>query len=212
MKEKLLDLVEKYRSMRMSYRFMLVIILALLYPALQFSEQSTIKNESLEAALSAQESTKVTYKTSVKKSEELPVLEREIKFIEDELNEAFKKLPNQVNIADVLSTVTVAARESGVELYNFVPQEEKVPSKDLKYAEKGIQIKVRGLYRDIGSFLDKIVHFERLMFISDAKFSLKESKAEEKYANLSEYESAKLRRRNIMLDADVNLIIYKSLE
>jgi len=212
MSDALKDLLEKYRSMKLSYRIILVIILALLYPAIKFSEESTLKTDKLAAAKSAESSTNAEYKKSVDKTEELPALERDIKFIQDELNEAVKKLPNEINIADDLSSITVAARRSGVELYNFTPLEEEKPEEGLKYTEKGIDIKVRGLYRDIGDFLDKVVHFERLMFVDNANFSLSNSDQNEQYANLSAFESAKLRRRNIMLNADVKLIIYKSVD
>ncbi len=220
MNDTLKDLIEKYRSMKLAYRIILVIILALLWPALHFSENSTKKNEVLESAKSANSQKSVVYKQSIKKSEELPKLEKDISFIEGELNEAFKKLPNQVNIADVLSSITKAARLSRVELEDFQPQKEKKPEEGLKYAEKGINLKIKGLYRDIGSFLDQVVHFERLMFVKKIDFKLMgnqeakkdKEKKEKLYANLSKYEAAKMRRRNIQLDANVEVVIYKSLE
>jgi type IV pilus assembly protein PilO len=90
--------------------------------------------------------------------------EREVQDLQAELRRAQARLPDQREIADLLSMIAARARESGLDILLF-RQKPEVPH-DF-YAAVPVQMEMRGTYHDVAVFLDRVRRFDRMVNVTD---------------------------------------------
>ena len=84
--------------------------------------------------------------------------------LRDELNLAMAQLPTSKEIPSLLSNVSNLGKESGLEFLLFRPIPEVVRE---FYAEIPVEIRVKGTYRDVAVFFDKVGKLPRIVNITD---------------------------------------------
>ena len=90
--------------------------------------------------------------------------ERELRDLAAELRRAEARLPDQREIADLLSSVAGSARGVGLDIVLF-RQKPEVPH-DF-YAEVPVEMQMRGTYHDVALFLDRVKRLDRIVNVSD---------------------------------------------
>jgi type IV pilus assembly protein PilO len=95
-----------------------------------------------------------------------PKLEAEIKALEQQLDEALVRLPEEKDIPRLLTQVNTLGQQSGLEFLLFRPG---APVKKGFYAEVPIDMRVEGQYHSLGGFLDRVSKLERIVTVSDVK-------------------------------------------
>jgi len=95
-------------------------------------------------------------------------LEQEIKRLEAQLAKALVRLPEEKEIAGLLTQVASLGQQSGLEILSFQP---KPPSTKDFYAEVPIDLRIEGTYHNLGAFLDRIGRLERLVTITDLRIA-----------------------------------------
>ena len=91
-------------------------------------------------------------------------LERELRDINAELKRAQARLPDQREIADLLSSVAASGRSSGLEIVLFRQKPEVYHD---FYADVPVEMQMRGTYTDVALFLDRVKRLDRIVNISD---------------------------------------------
>jgi len=91
-------------------------------------------------------------------------LERELRDINAELKRAQARLPDQREIADLLSNVAASGRASGLEIVLFRQKPEVYHD---FYADVPVEMQMRGTYHDVALFLDRVKRLDRIVNISD---------------------------------------------
>lgn len=94
--------------------------------------------------------------------------ERELRELNAELKRAQARLPDQREIADLLSSVAASGRSSGLEITLF-RQKAEVPH-DF-YADVPVEMQMRGTYHDVALFLDRVKRLDRIVNVSDIKMT-----------------------------------------
>lgn len=94
--------------------------------------------------------------------------ERELRELNAELKRAQARLPDQREIADLLSSVAASGRASGLEITLF-RQKPEVPH-DF-YAAVPVEMQMRGTYHDVALFLDRVKRLDRIVNVSDIKMT-----------------------------------------
>ena len=90
-----------------------------------------------------------------------------------QLRLAEARLPDQKEIPDLLSTVSSAGRESGLEILLFRQKPERFQD---FYAEVPVEVLVRGNYHQVATFFDRVGKLNRIVNVSD--ISMKSPNAE----------------------------------
>ncbi len=98
----------------------------------------------------------------------LPRFKREYDDLNNELEKALTELPNQKEIPSLLTSITAAGKDAGLDFLVFKPQAE-VP-KDF-YAVVPINITVSGNYYNVANFFAAISRLSRIVNISNVVFS-----------------------------------------
>jgi len=94
--------------------------------------------------------------------------ERELAELNAELKRAEARLPDQREIADLLSSVASSARSSGLEIMLF-RQKPEVPH-DF-YADVPVEMQMRGSYHEVALFLDRVKRLDRIVNVTDMKLA-----------------------------------------
>lgn len=94
--------------------------------------------------------------------------ERELRDLGAELKRAEARLPDQREIADLLSSVADGARASGLEIMLFRQKPEV--ARDF-YAEVPVEMHMRGTYHEVAMFLDRVKRMDRIVNVSDIKLT-----------------------------------------
>jgi type IV pilus assembly protein PilO len=90
--------------------------------------------------------------------------ERELRDLSAELKRAEARLPDQREIADLLSSVAASGRASGLEIVLFRQKPEVYHD---FYAGVPVEMQMRGTYHDVALFLDRVKRLDRIVNISD---------------------------------------------
>lgn len=88
------------------------------------------------------------------------------------VREAEVRLPEKKEIPDLLSTVSSAGRESGLEILLFRQKAERYQD---FYAEVPVEVLVRGNYHQVATFFDRVGQLDRIVNVND--IAMKDPKA-----------------------------------
>jgi type IV pilus assembly protein PilO len=97
---------------------------------------------------------------------ELPQFRKRVTALEQELSGLSRQLPEEQDVADLLRRVQGMATESNLTIRGFTPQ--AAASKQL-HMEWPIGLKLEGRYHDLGTFLERVSKFPRIINIGDIK-------------------------------------------
>ncbi len=81
-----------------------------------------------------------------------------------QLQRAEAQLPDSKEIPDLLSSVSSAGRDAGLEVISFRQRQEQL--KDF-YAEVPVDVTVRGNYHEVATFFDRVGKLDRIVNVSD---------------------------------------------
>ncbi|MFC1501612.1 type 4a pilus biogenesis protein PilO [Elusimicrobiota bacterium] len=110
------------------------------------------------------------------KSLELPKLKAELEFLQKEVSQLAKLLPENKQIPGLLRTVTIKSKKYGLKVNNFSPN--TMESKG-NYVEIPFQISLSGRYHPFARFLADIGQESRLISMKDISFSMKKGTKED---------------------------------
>jgi type IV pilus assembly protein PilO len=96
----------------------------------------------------------------------LPEFRREVSSLEAQLERLRAVLPEEQDVADLLRRVQAMATQSNLRIVGFTP---KAITKKQLHAEWPIGLKLEGNYHDLGSFLERVSKFPRIINVGDIK-------------------------------------------
>ncbi len=102
------------------------------------------------------------------RADDLPRYEEELRRLQEKLNEALAKLPNKSEIAQLLIDIPNIANELNLEIVRFEPRPER--KKDF-VAEVPLIIEVKGPFKSIMKFFEKLGKLPRIVNIRDITFT-----------------------------------------
>lgn len=101
------------------------------------------------------------------KAANLPRLQRDLKMLDMQLLKAVAELPNQKQIAALLTHISAQAQQAGLNVLLFRPRPETFQE---FYAEVPVDITVRGNFHNTVSFFDAVGRLDRLINIDNIGF------------------------------------------
>jgi type IV pilus assembly protein PilO len=90
--------------------------------------------------------------------------EKELRDLGAELKRAQARLPDQREIADLLSSVAASGRGAGLEITLFRQKPEVLHD---FYAEVPVEMQMRGTYHDVALFLDSVKRLDRIVNVTN---------------------------------------------
>jgi type IV pilus assembly protein PilO len=96
----------------------------------------------------------------------LPEFRREVASLEAQLERLRAVLPEEQDVAELLRRVQGMATQSNLAILGFAP---KAVTKKQLHAEWPIGLKLEGNYHDLGSFLERVSKFPRIINVGDIK-------------------------------------------
>lgn len=81
-----------------------------------------------------------------------------------QVKQAEAQLPDSKEIPDLLSSISSAGRDSGLEVISFRQRQEQL--KDF-YAEVPVDVTVRGNYHEVATFFDRVGQLDRIVNVGD---------------------------------------------
>ena len=101
------------------------------------------------------------------KAANLPRLQRDLKTLDMQLLKAVAELPNQKQIAALLTNISAQAQQAGLNVILFRPRAETFQE---FYAEVPVDITVKGNFHNTVSFFDAVGRLDRLINIDNIGF------------------------------------------
>ena len=105
----------------------------------------------------------------------LPEFRREVSSLEAQLDRLRAVLPEEQDVADLLRRVQGMATQSNLAILGFTPH--PVTKKQL-HAEWPIGLKLEGNYHDLGSFLERVSKFPRIINVGDIKINARTNQSD----------------------------------
>ena len=98
----------------------------------------------------------------------LPEFRNEVTSLESQLERLRAVLPEEQDVAELLRRVQGMATQSNLSILTFAPHP---TAKKQLHAEWPITLKLEGNYHDLGSFLERVSKFPRIINVGDIKIS-----------------------------------------
>ena len=109
-----------------------------------------------------------TYTRKQRKAANLKALKEQMQEMEQSFGDMIRQLPNKTQVAELIVDISQTGLAAGLEFDLFQPQGEK-PAEF--YAEKPINIKVRGNYHQLGEFISGVAALPRIVTTHDIKIT-----------------------------------------
>jgi len=90
--------------------------------------------------------------------------ERQLRDLTAELRRAQARLPDQREIADLLSSIAASGRSAGLEITLFRQKPEAYHD---FYAAVPVEMQMRGTYHELATFLDRVKRLDRIVNVTD---------------------------------------------
>lgn len=213
-------LKEQYKKHKLIFRLLFMMLLGLLPGLFIYLDQGSAVEADREAAVQEMDTAKDKFEKSKKRREEMPKLEEQLAFTEEQLEKAKAKVPDNIQISEILQKIATIAKELDVQLREFDPDAEIAGEEALRFIKLPIKLKVSGTYVQIVSFFDRIVHLEKIILVQD--IHLEGSHAEGAKSPVSPIatpvgtppptliQKANAERGNIKVDAEATIAVYRA--
>ena len=152
------ELISRYKEWPRRNRIILAGALGLAYPVYVWTSDVPPLEEQLASIQREEGEARTKFEKVKKEQENLPKLEEEFKFVQEQLLKAKALLPEKVAMEDILSKTASIARETRVALREFTPAAEQDVKGDYRYAEIPVALTIKGGFGNIMSFYDRVVH------------------------------------------------------
>ena len=90
--------------------------------------------------------------------------EKRIRDLQADVKRAEARLPENREIADLLSNIAASARAAGLDLTLFRQKPETYSD---FYADVPVQMEMRGTYHELAAFMDRVKRLDRIVNVSD---------------------------------------------
>jgi Tfp pilus assembly protein PilO len=187
-----------------------------------FTESEVVTAE-IAAAQQEENDARVKFEQAKAQQTNLPKMEQELAFTEDQLRKAKAALPDGFDVEAMLEKVAVIAKESDVVLSSYIRGQEVASPTNNKFMLLPIKVQLLGSYVGVASFFDKITRMENSVFVRDLK--LNRSAATETGANAArtnravtsteqefDFETASAARSRIRINAEAELVLFRSTD
>ncbi len=209
------ELKERYKMLPLWARFLIAGIIGLLPGAYIYYDEGDALQAQLDEVGSKESEAREKFEQSRQQKANLPKLEEEMAFTEEQLLKAKKKLPDTYRIEEILQTAATIAKEVGVKLVIFDPLDEIQHPDGYKYVELPIKTEIQGRFGQIASFFDRIVHLETSIFVRRleiARVPLQNLTAALATAPAkTEFQIARESRQNLRLTATFELVVFRGM-
>jgi len=152
------ELISRYKAWPRRNRMLALAAAGTAYPLFMWWSDVPPLETQLEAVVREENEARTNYEKTKKEQDDLPKLEIELKFVQDQLSKAKALLPEKIAMEDILQKTATIARETRVALNDFSPAAELEVNGDYRYAEIPVALVVRGGFSNIMMFYDRLVH------------------------------------------------------
>ena len=163
------EILERYKELPLYARLLLWAVIGIVPCGYYYLEDGVTVEARLDEAEREAATAKQSFFKASQQKKNLPKLEEELQFTEEELEKARRQLPDSFKIDEILQKTATIAREVGVSLYLFDPQNEVPAGTSFRYIELPISAKIKGKFSQVGMYFDRIVHLNTSVFIRDVK-------------------------------------------
>jgi type IV pilus assembly protein PilO len=101
----------------------------------------------------------------------LPEFRREVADLETQLDRLRTVLPEQQDVADLLTRVNQMATQSNLRILGFSP---RAVARQQMHAEWPIGLQLEGTYHDLGDFLERVSKFPRIINVGSIRIRARE--------------------------------------
>ncbi len=208
------DLRDKYKILPMWSRVLIAVVIGILPGVYIYLDEGQILEDGLIEAESQLDAARVSFEAARKKKQELPKLEAELIFTEEQLAKAKQKLPDAYKIEEILHDAASIAKKTGVKLKNFKPGIEQVRQEAYPYVELPIATEIEGSFNQVASFLDMVVHLEGSIFVRQLelnRLTAKDRETRTEPGAVQTYEEAKAARQGVRVASRFDIVVYRGV-
>ena len=102
----------------------------------------------------------------------LPEFRKEVATLELQLERLRAVLPEERDVADLLNRINSMATQSNLKILGFIPA---ASTKKALYTEWPTGLRLEGSYHDMGTFLERISKFPRIINVGDMRLRARET-------------------------------------
>ncbi len=214
------EIKERYRMIPLWGRFLIMGIIGLLPGGYVYWDEGEALQIQLDEASAAEVDARTKFEDSRKQKANLPKMEEDMLFTEEQLRKAKQKLPDDYRIEEVLQKAATVAKEVGVKLVGFDPGEETKHFQNYNYVEMPIKTEIVGRFSQVAAFYDRIVHLENSIFVRNIEMKPAAKKASatgtdgqpiQQEQQKTDFQLARENRQNLRLSATFDLAIFRSM-
>ncbi len=212
------ELKERYKMLPMWARLLVAALIGLIPGGLIYYDEGDTLQAQLVTSQGNEEGARAKFEEARRQKANLPQLEEQLEFTDQQLTKAKKRLPDSYRIEDVLQKTATIAKEVGVRMAKFDPGAE-IPHRDsYRYVEMPIKTELSGRFAEVVAFFDRVVHLESSIFLQ--RIVLERAKLTASGDNevrsvdtngKTPFQIAKESRQDLKIKATFDLVIFRGM-
>jgi Tfp pilus assembly protein PilO len=159
--------IEKYKQLKLSQRLAIAALIAILYPAYSYYEQSEPVQAAMDQAQTALDTETSKLSATEAKLKDLPAKLEQLSKLRTELSDNRQRISGSVEIDEILRKTATASRDAGARLDSFLPQASFEAGNRIKYSKQAIELSFQGKFAEVTRFIDNILNLGPLTYVTD---------------------------------------------
>jgi len=211
------ELKERYKMLPVWARLAVAFSVGLTPGIYLYFDEGDALNDKLVESQQLVLSSRQKFEAAREKKANLPQLEEQMAFTEEQLAKAKLKLPDRIVIEDVLQKTATIAKQTGVQLSAFNPSPDIIHTQPYQYVEAPIAAEITGRFAQVATFLDQMIHLDGTIFMRHIELTRHEPedkkaiRANQDEGPISAFDLAQNARHDLQVHAKFDIVVYRSM-
>ena len=158
------QLIDSFAKLSVAVKAVALLVVLAIIAAVEYQMFFLPQKQSLEALQKQSKDLRSKLVENQTIADNLERFQEEYNVLSEQLKQAVALLPNEANIHTLLRQLSIAAKKTNVDIMSFRPAGSK--SRGF-YSEINMELKLKGTFHDIASFIDQVGKFSRIINMSD---------------------------------------------
>ncbi len=204
------DLITRYKSYPAKKRMLALAVIAVLPALSDFATRWSDLDAARTQAFAERNVEDGKLKEALRKHEMLSQLGAELKDYKTKMQDASKRLPDEIYMDQILQKTELISQEIGISLKTFKPMEELASDTAFRYIMLPIQLDLLGTYGQIASFFDHVLHLETIIHIENYQLSVDSLPSDNPIAETDPEKMEEIKRSQMRIHATCEMVVFRA--
>lgn len=206
------DILDRYQEVPITKRIAAIIFLVVFPSGYDFAERWGPLTENIKQATEEKANAERKLNDALEKHRQVIKLEQALAEKQLILKEASKKIPEEIQMDQLLQKTELISQEVGILMKSFEPSEEIPSESAFKYMKLPVRLNLVGSYGQLASFIDHMTHLDLIINVENLNIQPMNSDKESTIQVGGDFKGEERKKRGkLRLQVTCDLMVFRSM-